>query len=151
MLLQETEEDGPRPATEDVAAATAAHLEQQRADAMRGGGGLEGALGLLLRRRADIWIWDGRNIAGVFLSIVVRIASFGQQKRAERFGRACTAVDPVAAGIRTKLCTLAARTALPPRSPQISLLTSIDRECGASMYLVLFAVLLEFSEWPGGR
>jgi hypothetical protein len=32
------------------------------------------------------------------------------------------------------------------RTPQVSLTSSVDRECGAALYLVLFAVLLDMRE-----
>lgn len=35
-------------------------------------------------------------------------------------------------------------------SVAVSLLSSVDRECGATMYLVLFSVLLQFCESTGG-
>ncbi|KAI8465135.1 MAG: hypothetical protein J3K34DRAFT_438044, partial [Monoraphidium minutum] len=50
----------------------------------------------LLGLHRDRWTWDGRNIAGIVLSV------------------------------------------------QVSLTSSVDRECGASLYLVLFSCLLQF-------
>jgi hypothetical protein len=34
-----------------------------------------------------------------------------------------------------------------PMHVQVSLTSSVDRECGSSLYMVLFAVLLNMREW----